>query len=175
MQASDPTAPVGAANRQDARRKARESAVKKFNELAKQAKANTLGYRPSAEAVQTLFKLLCASLPAEARPALRTARAEWVDNGGGGELPEHAIPSDEAPPANSEEPEHASTVLEAHRILPQTFYATSRKEFRLCSKAFLLTFNNLAFANTPAQWNAFLEWVKSLALAFEHFPGNVTL
>ena len=145
------------ASSQDARRKARDSAVRKFNELAKAAKVEAAGWRPSAEVVQTLFKLLCTKLPAEARPALRVARAEWVDNGGGGELPEHAIPSDEAPAAPSEEPEHVSTVLEAHRILPQTFYATTRKEFRLCSKAFLLTFNNLAFANTPAQWNAFLE------------------
>ena len=71
------------------RRKARDAAALEFNGLAEEAGLEKVDYRPGPEAVANLYRRLCAAgLPPPSLERLRSARARWCDNGGGGELDE---------------------------------------------------------------------------------------
>ena len=71
------------------RRKARDAAVLEFNGLAEEVGLEKAEYRPAPEAVADLYgRLRAAGLPPQSLERLRSARARWCANGGGGELDE---------------------------------------------------------------------------------------
>ena len=64
------------------RRAIREQALKTFNGLAEALELQSLAYRPSNSAVQSLFKGLAAKVDADQLSTLKGARNEWLQNGG---------------------------------------------------------------------------------------------
>ena len=106
------------------------------------------------------WKDLCGAAQPEHRAALQAARSAWLDNHGGGDLPERLIPN-----ADGDGGGHAgaSDILDNHRLACGATQAcsASRKGFRLKSKAFLLTFNSASFTNDERLWREFLEWIQS--------------
>ena len=145
---------------QDQRRTARTNAVKIFNELASAANLTRIAARPPAEAATTLWVSLWKAVPPESRDQLLAAKNSWVENGGAGEFPEAPLPGDEGA-ADPEDTHVTSEIVDNHRVLQQTFYpAPAKKAFRLHSKAFLLTFNSIAFTASIELWGEFTAWIK---------------
>ena len=62
--------------------------MRKLSDLATQYGLQTIPKRASVEEVSTLYKSLCKKVPADCVGALMAARGEWVDAGGGGDLPD---------------------------------------------------------------------------------------
>ena len=73
-----------------------------FNKLAAELGVATLPCRPSASAMTGLWRSVCEEALPEHVEKLAEARAMWLDNKGGGCLPEDLMPdSGTAPPQRS--------------------------------------------------------------------------
>ena len=86
---------------------------------------------------------------------LRSARELWCENGGA-DLDESLLPK--SPEADA--PEGTETVPSHTRLQARTGRA-----FRLCSKAFMLTFNSMVFVQSPELWASFQQWVEERSRA----------
>ncbi|CAK0801881.1 unnamed protein product [Prorocentrum cordatum] len=131
----------------------RSEAAKAQNSLAEEFELDTVSLRPTAQAVVDLFTALCDVVPAERAPELCAARDKWVENGGGGSFPGLPDPgadedADDGPDGSERVPGHAECRAQAG------------KAFRLKSRAFILTFNCLAFVAPPELWQACQSWVE---------------
>ena len=125
------------------RRKERNGAVGDLNGLAEEAGLDKVDYR-----VADLYvRLAAAGLPPSSIERLRSARARWCDNGGG-ELDEGLLAG--------EAPEDDEEGVPGHYEVR----AKRGKPFRLRARAFMLTFNSLAFTLSPDLWLAFHQWVQ---------------
>ena len=69
------------------RRAARESAVGKLRGLGLQFGLDGISKRASPDEVSAYYKLLCKKVSPDSVDELLAARTEWVDNGGGGDMP----------------------------------------------------------------------------------------
>jgi hypothetical protein len=150
---------------QTARRTARATAVQALNDIARTCGLESIPSRASGPQFEQLWASVCSQSTAAVAPQLVAIRAGWVDNGGGGDVPEDSIPRTATQAdvgASAVDEEIASDFVEFHRILRQSFYGTgSRKQFRFKSKAFLLTFNAAKFTEgSVVLWQAFLLWVR---------------
>ena len=120
------------------RRRKREDAIRKFNVLAQRAELSVIPVRASAEQVVELYSTLCGEL--DDYTELAAAREMWINNGGE-DLDESLMDVG----ADSKEgaavfPGGEEPVQAHHRL------HTSGKSFRLRARAFMLTFNSIAFA-----------------------------
>ena len=156
-----------AADDKSARRAQRQTAIKTFNMLGAEIGADPLIARPSREAVENLYRRLCENLPSERTDALRSARKRWCDNGGAGDLPENLLLEE----ADDGDEVDVSDALPNHGC-PRV---TQKKPFRLCARAFMLTFNALAFASDAAEWRAFHAWVEERKTRFKATYWSATL
>ena len=136
--------PRGMADK-DVRRKAREAAIRSFNELGAEINLGPIVIRPKADALEPL----CERLPEERRGALPTARAQWHDNGGTGNLPENLLLTDAVEEDDGEDVDMCENV--PMHGCPRS---SPKKPFRLCARAFMLTFNALAFASSARERGA---------------------
>ena len=105
------------------RRAIREQALKTFNGLAEALELQSLAYRPSNSAVQSLFKGLAAKVDADQLSTLKDARNEWLQNGGC-DLPESFLSGAEkraAAASGSWEHEQEAGRVPGHCVLTQTF------------------------------------------------------
>ena len=130
------------ADNKTARRGRRSEATKALNSLAEEFELDRLSHRPQAQEVVDLFSALCDVVPAERAPELCAARDLWIENGGGGSFSKLPDPgadedADDGPDGRERVPGHAECRAQAG------------KAFRLKSRAFMLTFNCLAFVASP--------------------------
>jgi hypothetical protein len=132
------------------RRSGREQALKVFNTLASEHQLQLLSMRASTNAIEELYKQLCQRVTQEQVKRLSDAREAFCSNGGAvldvALLPSHQQRGQDAP-------EDATGALEQHRTL------VIKKNFRLRSKAFMLTFNSILFAASFETWCAFVAWI----------------
>jgi len=137
------------------RRAAREQALKVFNKLADEHQLQPAAMRASNTRVEELYKQLCQKVRQEQAKQLSDAREAFCSHGGT-DLGAALLP---VPPGGQQqmqdEPVDATEVLDQHRTL------TSKKDFRLCSKAFMLTFNSILFTASFETWCAFVAWAYS--------------
>jgi len=144
------------------RRIAREAALKKLNELAAAAGLDRVKTRAGGDEVVSFYENLCNHSTHAERAALEVARSQWIENGGI-ELPEGCLPKDEGEAENedggTETPFPGGEMpVDGHRRL---HHNGGKKDFRLRARAFLLTFNSLAFAADPSSvWVSFVQWSK---------------
>ena len=135
------------------RRGQRTAAIKALNALAEEFELDAVPVRPAPQEVVDLYSALCDAVPAERAPELCAARDLWTSNGGGGTfsaVPGHGAEEDagDGPDGRERVPGHAEC------------RAQSGQAFRLKSKAFMLTFNCLAFVASPQLWQEFHSWVE---------------
>ena len=136
------------------RRSNREDAVKLFNKLALQISKPAIPIRAGVEDVRKLYEVLCSEL--EERGELIRARSLWVDNGGA-DLDESLLIVEDAAPEDEQEGfPGGEQPVSGHRRLHT---AVASKSFRLRARAFMLTFNALAFVADDAFFNNFVVWV----------------
>ena len=132
------------------RRSGREQALKVFNTLASEHQLQLLSMRASTNAIEELYKQLCQRVTQEQVKRLSDAREAFCSNRGAvldvALLPSHQQRGQDAP-------EDATGALEQHRTL------VIKKNFRLRSKAFMLTFNNILFAASFETWCACVAWI----------------
>ena len=96
--------------------------------------------RPATAAVEALYKILCERVAPADIETLRSARAAWCDNGGGGDLPLNNLP------------EGAATIEEDLFVEGRDLHChgpPKRWGFRLGARAFMLTFNPANGALSP--------------------------
>ena len=144
----------------DGRRENRAAAAKLFNNLAADFSLSAVRVRPTADELTTLYEELCEVASPERLADLKAARALWCEHGGA-DLDASCLPADAAAAAGAEAVEDGEHPGGAHPLPghAQLFDAT-RRAFRLCSRAFMLTFNSLAFAAGPGLGEAFRTWVE---------------
>ena len=151
-----------AENDKTQRRGVREDVLRSLSELAESLELTPLGYRPQNASIQTLFKEVCAKVDADQLLSLKLLRDRWLQNGGC-ELLESLIGGAEkrtAAAAGSWEQEPEAGRVPGHHVLTQTFYPRKAAEgFRLCARAFMLTYNALAFVLSPKLWGDFQDFV----------------
>ena len=80
---------------------------------------------------------------------LRAARDKWCTHGGGGDFDAHFLEQE------AQESDQEGDVQGHHEVR-----ARRGKPFRLKARAFMLTFNSLAFAASPELWASFQQWVE---------------
>ena len=151
----------------DQRRSFRDEAIRGLNSIATEVAIDRVSTRAGSDVVQKFFKKLCAQVTADSLDALRAERTKWV-NHGGCELDELSLQTAErrlGPP--SEEKQQPAGKLPSHSVVAESFYtpgvAAGKSGFRLCARAFMLTYNSLAFVLSPALYQEFEEFVKQRA------------
>ena len=156
---------VMAASTKTERRAQREEGVRNLNELAAQAGVDPIRTRPAVEEVVGLVRSLQCKLGPDDMPALQEAVDFWRENGGGGDFPNFVEPQEEMvdTPEGESVPYHKELVRRSGRA------------FRLCSKAFMLTFNSLVFANSPELWASFQAWVEEKKHAYKANYWSATM
>ena len=149
----------GAEDRKVAWRTGRESAVKAFNTAAAILGVGSLPHRPSSDQVAEFWRAVCDAAEPHHHDDLKAARDQWVDNHGGGDLPEGCLA------AEGDDPQGASDLLEAHRTLCDgaPTGTPTKKEFRLTSKAFMLTLSSSKLSGEVVLCENFEEWVRGRA------------
>ena len=147
------------------RRTKREEALATFNELAEAVGLARVGYRATGAEVKQLFGELVDGVTEDDFPKLRGARDLWCSNGGT-ELP--AAIRGQKPEDIGLDGGNDGGPVAGHRTLQQEFYNKKTKGgFRLQSKAFMMTFNSLAFVVSAEFWMEFLTWVKERAQRYQ--------
>ena len=150
----------------------RDAALRALNEVAAALGLDAVALRAKSPEIVAFYKNLCASLPHEHVPAVRAATVKWSDSGGA-QLPDKALTKleqqldDNLPDGDGE--------IASHRVLQQQYYGARRGAFRLQSKAFMLTFNALAFVASPELWAEYQSWVEEQARRHEAAYWSCTL
>ena len=138
----------------NARSSARRAALRKLNGVVSGLDMDSLCVNAKAPDPQVLLKLWRFLARRELEQPLaeqcRQAVEAFIANGG--QLPEGFTVCAERNGVAM--PEEGSPVVPRHKVL--------RSSFRLHSRAFMVTYNSLAF--TLATWGPFLEWVKAFAV-----------
>ena len=127
-----------------------KEAVKNLNSLAKEFEVTGVKVRADVEEVVSLYEALGATVPADRREELIQIGGAWKENGGDGDLPD--LGGDEHDSGDGPE---SSDLIAAHVHLR----LAAGSAFRLKSKAFMLTFNCLAFVAGEELWSEFQTWV----------------
>lgn len=139
------------------RRQSRVEVVQTLNSLAGASGLAAVKSRPSQEEVAALFAQLCQKVSCQSagfRTDLLSAAESWTANGGC-RLDMSRLAEPEAG-----EPEDVEAV-EGQRPLPgHAVHLAGAKDFRLRSRAFMLTFNALCFLASPDLRAAFQLWVE---------------
>ena len=151
------------------RRDLRDSAVKGFNALAQELNIPTIAKRSSNSDVLGLYKNLCEKAEAEQLKTLRAEREKWLANGGC-DLAEAVLKAADRRTTDAvcqDGDEEAAGLVSGHHILKQTFYNVGQQAFRLRARAFMLTYNSLAFLQSLAFWTEFVYFVKDRANHYE--------
>jgi hypothetical protein len=146
------------------RRAARAAAIGALNGLANARSVAPVGSRSGHQVVIELYAQLCQVVAGDEVEELSHARSQWCTNGGG-DLDESLLPVAASQPADEarlEEGADGAEPLPFHRSLT----VAAKKSFRLCSRAFMLTFNSLAFLVSDELWTAFCDWVKAKCVQF---------
>ena len=139
------------------RRKNREDALRKFNMLADRAGLTKIALRAPSEEVVELYSSLCAEL--RDYTELAAAREKYVSNGGV-EL-EEALMNETGQDNGDNFPGGEEPVL-AHRRLN-----TVGQSFRLRARAFMLTFNSIAFTASHLLFQSFVAWAEERRQRFD--------
>lgn len=137
-----------------------------FNSLAREFDVDELCFRPSGDDVQKFFEEMCSALPMQRRDDLDEARKVWTENGGDGDLNADLLPSDDvvlAPDGLEPLPNHS------------TMAGTAGKEFRLHSRAFMLTFHCIRWVASLLLWEEFKAWVEERCKRFGATHYSCTL
>jgi hypothetical protein len=143
------------------RRSARDGVIQGLKLLAEKRGVGGVKSRPDHEQLQKLFVSLAGKGDDE---ALGSLAVTWNENGGGKidcGVPASSVDGPESA-VNQAEP-HEQGTLPSHRSLPP---GTEKKKFRLCSKAFMVTYNAAAFVASLEFWNIFLLWVQEICSTF---------
>ena len=121
---------------------------------------------------EALYEAISAKGSAEQLGRLGELRSEWSRAGGAGwqqsfldagkERLEMALRAAESPGGAAEDENRGDIEIEGHHTLQQSFYKGAGK-FRLRARAFMMTYNSLAFVLSPRQWDDFLVFVKGRA------------
>lgn len=149
----------GADGRKVAWRAGREGAVKLFNTTAALLGVDLLPHRPSSDQMTKFWQVVCDAAELHHHDDLKVARNIWIESHGGGDLPDEILVTE------ADDSPDASEFLEAHRMLCDgtPAGASKKKEFRIKSKAFLLTFNSDMFIDTKEFFETFEVWVRARA------------
>ena len=139
------------------RRKNREDALRKLNMLADRAGLSKIALRAPSEQVVELYSSLCEEL--HDFTELAAAREKYVSNGGV-EL-EESLMNDTEQDSGENFPGGEEPVL-AHRRLN-----TSGQSFRLRARAFMLTFNSIAFTASQLLFESFVAWAEERRQRFD--------
>ena len=156
----------------DENRGVRDAALRSLNEVAATLELPTVTLRASSKDIIAQYKTLCSKLCHEHVETVRAATDKWHAHGGC-DLPTAALASLER--ELSDETPELDGVVHSHRILQQEFYGARKGAFRLCSKAFMLTFNSIAFVSSPDFWAAYQAWVEERARHHEATYWSCTL
>jgi hypothetical protein len=156
----------------DSNRLAREAAVKKLNEVAEGVGIDIILVRAGAAEVSNLYKELCGKISEDKVDVLLAARGQYVDHGGGGDLPPELA---ERVRLTTDSQADTDGLVSAHRHVTQSFYNASRKAFRLQSKAFMLTFNSIVFVASLECWKSFVAWFQERAEKFTATAWSCTM
>ena len=142
------------------RRNAREKAIKLFNVLALSLELDAIPVRASPEDVAELYETLCEHGADEHVEKIVEARTLWMSNGGS-ELNEEPLIARVASKETGDEEEASAfpggeePVRGHHRV-----HTASGKEFRIRARAFMLTFNCLAFVAEQSLFLEFGQWLE---------------
>ena len=142
------------------RRNAREKAIKLFNGLALSLELDAIPVRASPEDVAELYETLCEHGADEHVEKIAEARTLWMSNGGS-ELNEEPLIARVASQETRDEeaasafPGGEEPVRGHHRV-----HTASGKEFRIRARAFMLTFNCLAFVAEQSLFLQFEQWLE---------------
>ena len=150
------------------RRSCRDEALRGLNVLASELQIGTVALRASPADVQEFFKQLCLKAEPQHMAALRANRDKWLQHGGA-DFPDSQLKAAErrvGSAAGQGEEEALASAVPSHHMVAQSFYTASRNTFRLSARAFMLTYNALAFALSPKQFNDFEEFVQKRANEF---------
>ena len=120
------------------RRAAREDAVSRLRSAGETVGLDPIPKRASPEDVSTFYKTLCKKASYDMAAEILEARAQWLDNGGGGDLPEELVQKLQGRgPAPADTQADLDSFISSHKKVVQSFYNDVQKKFRLQSKAFL--------------------------------------
>ena len=156
------------------RRKARDGAVRQLNEVAAELGVAPVAVRTAAGTVAKLFGQLVQLASGPVLERLSHAKDQWEANGGC----ELAVVDRGASASCTEPTEHArndaggdaadDTVVDVHdeQVDGRTQPDPSVRGFRLRAKAFMLTFNNTAWAYDILLWREFRAWVVGKATEY---------
>lgn len=140
-----------------ARRAGRGAAIRAFNALASEFEVEEVVSRATGAQVRDLYVSVCKAVPGERAEEVADARRQWCTNGGE-DLDESLLP-DAGPSCDDDDDDlpDGQPPLEKHRYLS----AAVGRQFRLKSKAFMLTFNSSAFDQVSPDklFESFREWV----------------
>ena len=144
----------------DQKRQLRDAALRSMNELAGNMQEQRIALRTDNATVESLYKRLCKSENAtvEHLEQLRIARAQLLENGFSGSLPENLLVKADLAFVDDGEYEEPETDLVMAHGPP-----ASGAAFRLRAKAFMLTFNALSMIASPETWAALQSWTEERA------------
>ena len=161
------------------RRAARESAVRDLNVAAKDLGVDPIPVRATGDTVARLYSRLLEAGLGPLEPQVVGARRCWEENGGAALATDAPLEprvtgtaTQDAGGSRAEEDDGLPaerTDLDAHtQKIPG-------RDFRLCSKAFMLTFNNKSWSYSKALWKEFRGWVAAKSLAQRASYWSATL
>lgn len=143
------------------RRTAREAAIRELNSVAESVAAEQLPLRATNDDIEKFFRELCKKISSDELQQVSDARKKYLDNGGTGSMPADLLAKLETPESTQHDEDG---VVPSHKKMEQSFYG--KRPFRLCAKAFMLTFNSLGFLVSEDLWKAFRTWVQERAAKF---------
>ena len=154
-------------------RSGREAALKAFNAVASELGLDTVALRAHNNEIGAFWKELCKHLKPEHLEAVAAAKREYLEHNGIADMPEQLL-------KHTCREEHleqydADGAVPSHRKIDQSFYNDAKRAFRLSAKAFMLTFNSVAFVLSKALWEAFRAWVLEGFAKFGASAWNATL
>ena len=135
----------------DRRRNVRDQVIKDLCQLADQMGVNKPKVRPSSDEMNELVENLAGAVPEDQIGNLKNLVQRWMDHGGSSvDLAKFEPGVEELAPAAD-----SDALVPSH-----TTQAWSAAGYRLGSKAFMLTFNCLAFVASVELWVEFHAWVE---------------
>ena len=154
-----------------ANRAEREAAIKELNSIAADFSVDPIALRSKQSEIEAFFKKVCSSITADRVDEVIAAREKYINAGGQGDLPTDALAKLQR--AAGEAEADVDGHVPSHKKLTQSLYA--KTPFRLHAKAFMLTFNAIAFTVCAKLWDSFQAWAVERAKTFAACSWSCTM